>query len=354
MKILVIGGTYFLGRKFVDMAKTRHEITLINRGTNPYEDTSADVTSYCLDRRDADALSKFPYAKYDAIVDFCAYAPGDIKLIFDNLNAGFSHYIFISTVDVYKRGTGEVLTEDSPTEDRYFGGAAGDYIAGKILLEKELLQCASLPMVSSEVSTTIIRPAFIYGPGNYSPREGIYMNWIDDAGMILHLSDATGRFQLVNVFDVARGILACCECSFKNIDCGKYEKTDATGCEKKMKTADSGCEINIKTDDSDDGKHMYTESKHGEYSIHECFNLVPPEILTYDNFADALKRAIDKDFEIVALTVSEINERGIPLPFPLTEAESLVCSGKRSEEILHLQYTPLDRGLRETYLINLS
>ena len=325
MKILVIGGTYFLGRKFVDMAKTRHEITLINRGTNPYEDTSADVTSYCLDRRDVDALSKFPYAKYDAIVDFCAYAPGDIKLIFDNLNADFSHYIFISTVDVYKRGTGEVLTEDSPTEDRYFGGAAGDYIAGKILLEKELLQCASLHMVSSEVSTTIIRPAFIYGPGNYSPREGIYMNWIDDAGMILHPSDATGRFQLVNVFDVACGILVCCE------------RVEA-----------------LKFNDSDDEKYMSKESEMNERSNHDCFNLVPPEILTYDNFADALKRAIDTDFEIVSLTVSEINERGIPLPFPLTEAESLVCSGKRSEEILHLQYTPLDRGLRETYLINLS
>ena len=326
MKILVIGGTYFLGRKFVDMAKTRHEITLINRGTNPYEDSSdTHVMSCCLDRRDVDALSKFPYAKYDVVVDFCAYAPGDIKLIFDNLNADFSHYIFISTVDVYKRGTGEVLTEDSPTEDRYFGGAAGDYIAGKILLEKELLQCASLPMVSSEVSTTIIRPAFIYGPGNYSPREGIYMNWIDDAGMILHPSDATGRFQLVNVFDVACGILVCCE------------RVEA-----------------LKFNDSDDEKYMSKESEMNERSNHDCFNLVPPEILTYDNFADALKRAIDTDFEIVSLTVSEINERGIPLPFPLTEAESLVCSGKRSEEILHLQYTPLDRGLRETYLINLS
>ncbi len=325
MKILVIGGTYFLGRKFVDMAKTRHEITLINRGTNPYEDTSADVTSYRLDRRDADALSKFPYAKYDVVVDFCAYAPGDIKLIFDNLNTDFSHYIFISTVDVYKRGTGEVLTEDSPTEDRYFGGAAGDYIAGKILLEKELLQCASLPMVSSEVSTTIIRPAFIYGPGNYSPREGIYMNWIDDAGMILHPSDATGRFQLVNVFDVARGILACCE------------RAEA-----------------FQSNDSDDEKYMSKESEMNERSNHDCFNLVPSEILTYDSFVDALRSAIDKDFEVASLTVSEINERGIPLPFPLTEAESLVCSGKRSEEILHLQYTPLDRGLRETYLINLS
>ncbi len=318
MRILVIGGTYFLGRKFVDMAKTRHEITLINRGTNPYDAVSGDhdtaskveneccVTTHCLDRRDADALSKFPYAKYDVVVDFCAYAPGDIKLIFDNLNADFRHYIFISTVDVYKRGTGEVLTEDSPTEDRYFGGAAGDYIAGKILLEKELSEDLSSRTTSSDISTTIIRPAFIYGPGNYSPREGIYMNWIDDAGMILHPSDATGRFQLVNVFDVARGILACCE------------------------------------------------REPDKCSRHECFNIVPPEILTYDSFADALKRAIDKDFETVSLTVSEINERGIPLPFPLTEAESLVCSGKRSEEILRLQYTPLDRGLRDTYLINLS
>lgn len=348
MKILIIGGTYFLGRKFVDMAKTRHEITLINRGTNPYEDTSADVTSYCLDRRDADALSKFPYAKYDAIVDFCAYAPGDIKLIFDNLNADFSHYIFISTVDVYKRGTGEVLTEDSPTEDRYFGGAAGDYIAGKILLEKELLQCASLPTVSSEVSTTIIRPAFIYGPGNYSPREGIYMNWIDDAGMILHPSDATGRFQLVNVFDVARGILTCCERSesihFNNYDHERYMKAYDSDGEKYIYSKVSDHKDCVKSDYYDDH----------ENSWHECFNLVPPEILTYDSFVDALRSAIDKDFEVASLSVEEINERGIPLPFPLYEAESLVCSGKRSEEILYLKYTPLARGLRETYLINLS
>ncbi len=129
------------GKKICGYGKDTAEITLINRGTKHYEDSSADerilnlqqnvtcdrgmddhgmddhgmedrgmsskielddlksesktensvrVTSHCLDRRDADALSQFPYTKYYVVVDFCAYAPGDIKLIFDNLNADYS------------------------------------------------------------------------------------------------------------------------------------------------------------------------------------------------------------------------------------------------------------------------
>lgn len=293
MKILVIGGTYFLGRVFTEMAAKSNEITLINRGTHPC--SVPDATVFHLDRHDKEALAALPDIHYDSVVDLCAYAPGDIRLIFENMRGGFDRYIFVSTVDVYKRGTGEVMTEASPTEDRYFGGAAGDYIAGKILLERELRECAK------DVGYTIVRPSFICGPGNYAPREGIFFEWIDDAGMILLPSDSTGSFQLVSVYDVARGILACCS--------------------------------------------LLDTSR-------ECINICPDEILSYESFADRLDYAVGKEVKRATLSTEEINERQIPLPFPLTKEESVVCSGKKSSELLGLSYTPTAEILRQTYLAN--
>ena len=46
MKILVIGGTYFLGKAFTDMAKGEHDIVLVNRGSRPAPDgVRTDMTS---------------------------------------------------------------------------------------------------------------------------------------------------------------------------------------------------------------------------------------------------------------------------------------------------------------------
>lgn len=289
MKILVLGGSYFLGKHFVELAGENNEITVFNRGTKPLN--ISGITQIHGDRHDIDALKKLSEQNFDAVVDFCAYQAGDIRMVIENLGKTCRQYIYVSTVDVYERGLQRVLDEDAPFETRDFGGQAGQYILGKAALEKELEECAK----AHGMARTSIRPAFIYGPYNYAPREGMYFHWIKNAGQVLHPSDATAEFQLVYVKDVARAIIK----ALLNADA--YDKA-------------------------------YNLSGQAE---------------TYDSFVEVLKRAVDLPFEKVEVPVASIFEKGIALPFPLTREESNWYDGSRALSLIG-EYTPLEAGLKET------
>lgn len=293
MKILVIGGTYFLGKAFVDLASAEHEITVLNRGNRKNTfDKSQKVKEIIIDRH---ALEEkhVEGEDFDIVVDFCGYVPEDIRRVARVLKGKISQYIFISTSDVYKRGTGAPVTEQSALEDKVYEGKAGEYIRGKVALEKELPECAG----QYHFSYTSIRPVFIYGPGNYAPRENIFFNWIDKAGQIIYPEDATGFFQMVYVGDVARAILQAC---------GNAEAYD------------------------------------------QSFNLCGPELVTYETFAESLRYATKCDFAKVMLSAEEINQKEIPLPFPLTKEESEVYESSKSALLLE-DYTELHTGLSHAY-----
>ncbi len=294
MKILCIGGTYFLGKRFVELASLTHEITLINRGTRGM---GAENVSYIIcDRHDAAGLKeKLRNLYFDAVVDFCAYSEGDIEGICSALSGKAERYIFISTVDVYRRGTEEILNESAPFETRDFGGDAGDYISGKVALEKELIRMKD----KYGIKVTSVRPVFIYGKDNYAPRESIYFNWIMKAGQYLHPKDADGVFQLVNVDDVAKALIKLLDMPYV-----------------------------------------------------EALNLCGKDIYSYDSFADVLDDIaaglIGRRPERVMISIDEILSRGIPLPFPLTKEESNIYSGEMAKQ-LGIDFTDLKEGMKEVF-----
>lgn len=297
MRLLVIGGTYFLGKAFVDFACEENEVVLVNRGNRDVAFSHpSNVKSVISNRHSVNA--QMIDGKFDAVIDFCAYSEGDIKEIADALHDKISQYIFISTSDVFKRGTGKDIDESAELETMDFGGEAGSYILGKAALERELLS------VSKEygISVNAIRPVFIYGQDNYAGRENMFFDWGEKAGQIIFPQDATGHFQMVYVEDVASIILKIC---------GNDE------CKNKS------------------------------------FNVTGDGIVTYEKFADSLTYAMGKEIEKVNISVSEVNERQIPLPFPLTEEESETYISKNIN-ILGFKYTSLSDGLKKTYGIRLE
>lgn len=100
MKILVIGGTIFLGRVFVEQALARgHEITLFNRGkSNP--DLFPDVEKIVGDRKES--LDALKGRTWDAVFDPSGYFPRDVKATAEVLADNVKHYTFISSISVYK------------------------------------------------------------------------------------------------------------------------------------------------------------------------------------------------------------------------------------------------------------
>ena len=82
MKILVIGGTYFVGRVFVLIAAKREDaqLTLLNRGR--YSLGRQDIREIRCDRHDAAGMeAALRDTEWDAVVDFCAYEPDDIASV---------------------------------------------------------------------------------------------------------------------------------------------------------------------------------------------------------------------------------------------------------------------------------
>lgn len=306
-KILIIGGTYFLGKGFAELLlkEENTELTMLHRRPvnegiigRALEEEPSRVKEFLADRHDKERLGLLKDENLDAIVDFCAYQKGDIKDLLENIGTGTDQYIFISTADVYKRGTGILQNEDADLEDRNFGGEAGEYISGKVSLEREIAQACA----AKGCHYTVLRPVFIFGPGNYAPRESIYFQWIDKAGQIIHPSDADGEFQLVYVKDAAKAVRL------------------VMGNEK---------------------------------AFDKAFNVCENRMQTYAGFLELLKKSTDKEFVPVEVDIQTVNEKGIPLPFPLTKAESNYYDGSRIKD-LGMIFTSEEEAMRETYKAYIS
>lgn len=99
MKILIIGGTIFLGRHLVDAARERgHAVTLFNRGQHN-TDLFPDVEKLRGDRDGG--LDALRGRRWDAVIDTCGSFPRVVRASAELLAEAVGHYTFISTMSVY-------------------------------------------------------------------------------------------------------------------------------------------------------------------------------------------------------------------------------------------------------------
>ena len=97
--MLILGGTRFLGRAVVEEALKRgHEVTLFNRGTN--KEVFPEVEQLIGDRNGD--VSSLENRKWDVVVDTCGFSPHHIRNVGEVLKDNIEHYIFISSLSVYK------------------------------------------------------------------------------------------------------------------------------------------------------------------------------------------------------------------------------------------------------------
>ncbi|MCM1121912.1 MAG: NAD-dependent epimerase/dehydratase family protein [Eubacterium sp.] len=298
MNILVLGGSYFYGRVFVMEAVREHSdynITVLNRGTYSMEEFGVsqikgdrhDKETFCACRED-----------YDVVIDFCAYGPGDVAGVIENLSGRIGQYILISTVDVYEHGGEGVKTEEHALEYRVFAGDVGAYIAGKVAAEEELRK----ECVSRKIPYTILRPAILYGPYNYAPRESAYIQMMLMNHVIPRFLDAEGRFQFTYVKDAAQAIL----------------------------------------------RVLGNQKAYGQ-----SYNLCQDEVITYDRFFETLKEAAEPEvvegLQEISITVDSAMVQQVPVPFPATVEETHLCSNEKSKAELGMEYTDFAEGMRRTY-----
>src|SRR5262249_59445443 len=100
MRVLVLGGTRFLGPAVVSAALARgDEVTTFTRGVSG--EPPAGVTALHGDRSDPDALEALRGREFDLVVDTCGYVPSVVGLAAERLSDRAGHYAFVSTVNVY-------------------------------------------------------------------------------------------------------------------------------------------------------------------------------------------------------------------------------------------------------------
>ena len=206
MKILVLGGTKFLGRTFVETALSKgHEITLYNRGkTNP--DIFPEV-EHLIGSRDSD-LKPLRGRRWDAVVDTCGYVPRIVKKSSELLADHIEHYTFISSLNAYsdfsKPGVDEnypLATIDDETVEEVTGETYGPL---KVLCEK-----AAERAMPGKVLT--LRCGLIVGKYDPSDRFTYWPVRIKQGGEVLAPSPPEQQIQFIDARDISNFILIMAE-----------------------------------------------------------------------------------------------------------------------------------------------
>src|SRR5215212_6394674 len=109
MRILVLGGTIFLGRHVAAEALARgHELTLFTRGLHG-ADLFPEAERLRGDRRED--LAPLRGRPWDAVIDTSGYEPEHVAGS-AALDTGF--YVFVSTCNVYPAWPDSPVDEDTP------------------------------------------------------------------------------------------------------------------------------------------------------------------------------------------------------------------------------------------------
>ncbi|TXR61095.1 NAD-dependent dehydratase [Bacillus sp. AY18-3] len=204
MKILILGGTRFLGRAFVEEALKRgHEVTLFNRGTN--KEIFPEVEKLIGDRNDD--VSSLENRKWDAVVDTCGFSPHHIRNVGEVLRDNIKHYIFISSLSVYKDWIPPHIKEDyilqlEPTGDQIKAVENGEvspyeyYGALKVLCEKEAEKYWPGRVLH-------VRAGLLSGIFDYTDRLPYWIGRVAKGGKVLVPGRKDRPVQIVDIKDVA-------------------------------------------------------------------------------------------------------------------------------------------------------
>ena len=202
MKLLILGGTVFLGRHLVEAALAAgHEVTLFNRGQHGAQ-LFPQVEKLRGDRDGG--LAALAGRRWDAAIDTCGYVPRLVRASAELLAGNVGHYTFISSISVYRDVDQAPVDESSPV------GVLADERVEEITGEtygplKALCEQAAEAAMPGRVLH--VRPGLIVGP--YDPTDR-FTYWVWRAalgGAALAPGRPQRRVELIDGRDLAAWIV---------------------------------------------------------------------------------------------------------------------------------------------------
>ena len=204
LKLLVLGGTAFLGPHIVEAAIARGcTVTLFNRGrTNPQLFPDLEKLHGDRDPRKGEGLMALQGRSWDAVVDTSGFYPRLVRASAELLSPNVRQYVFISTMSVYADTSivnmdesGPIATIDDPTLET-FGDQFQYYGPLKALCE----QAAEAAMPGR---VTSIRPGLIVGPRDNAPRFTYWPVRVERGGEVLAPGTQDDPVQFIDARDLA-------------------------------------------------------------------------------------------------------------------------------------------------------
>lgn len=196
MKLLILGGTKFLGRHAVDAALAAgHDVTIFTRGqTNP--ELYPDVERLQGDR-DGD-LGVLAARSWDGVVDTSGYVPRILRQSAELLRDAVDRYVFVSSISVYDdfskpvdESTPVAQLEDPATEAimEHYGAlkAACETVIGDVYADRG----------------ASVRAGLIVGPYDPTDRFTYWPRRLAAGGRVLGPGDPAAPVQLVDARDLA-------------------------------------------------------------------------------------------------------------------------------------------------------
>jgi 2'-hydroxyisoflavone reductase len=209
MKLLIIGGTTFIGQHMTETALARgHEVTLFNRGqTNPH--LFPNVEKLHGDRSSDDDLQRaFNGRTWDAVIDNSGYIPRHVRMSAKLLADKVEHYAFTSTISVYSSSKIPQMDESGPLhilpDPTVEDISGGNYGGLKVLCE----QAVEAAMPGRAIH---IRAGMIVGPRDYMNRFPYWVRRIAEGGEVLAPGNPDAPVQVIDARDQAEWTVDMCE-----------------------------------------------------------------------------------------------------------------------------------------------
>ena len=215
MKLLVLGGTRFLGHHLVTAALAHdHDVTIFHRGQHPA--TNQPNVEIIYGDRHYD-LERLQNQTWDAVIDTCGSLPHAVKASAEALANSVERYVYISSISAYANLSVAGVDETSPLEtlteeqlqvvnatttvEQLSTATYGELYGGlKALCEKAVEE--TLPGRS-----LILRPGLIVGPADYTDRFTYWVARVARGGDVLAPGNPNRSIQFIDARDLAEWII---------------------------------------------------------------------------------------------------------------------------------------------------
>lgn len=212
MKVLIIGGTSFVGRAISWSAWHHgHDIALFNRGTTP-NDLPDSIERLRGDRQND--LSALAGRTFDVTIDVTAYRPSDVERLALALDGRGGHYIQISSVSAYEEPASEGATEETAslwpddTVDLESPITAKTYGPLKAASER-----AGVTLFGGDATT--VRPTYVIGSFDNTLRFPYWVERLRRGGEVAIPSPSDVGMQYVDARDLANFVVRVAEDSLR-------------------------------------------------------------------------------------------------------------------------------------------